>query len=110
MLMHVFEQTARTNFLGFCLSLDFFEKPEFKDIDSLAQALANINAEKASRALQAHKNINDHGEHEGFPRQLLEAMAPVDKDCALQALRMAELVSYYISQVPYDLNKMIFND
>ncbi|MBY0315587.1 MAG: hypothetical protein K2Q26_08715 [Bdellovibrionales bacterium] len=110
MLMHVFEQSARIHFLGFCLSLDFFEKPEFKETDSLAKALTRINADKASQILEAHKNINAHGEHEGLSSRLLEAMAPVSKEYALQALRMAELVSHYIAQTPTDLNQMIFND
>ena len=110
MLMHIFEQSARTNFLGFCLSLDFFETPDFKETDSLAKALARNNADKASRALQSRKNINAHGEHEGFPSRLLEAMAPVNKEYALQALRMAELVSSYMTQTLTDLNQMIFND
>lgn len=109
-LMSAFEAAARTNFLGFCLCLDFFEKPEFTKTDSLSEVLEKLGETTAARALQAHKNINDHGEHEGFSTKLLSVMMPAAPEYVHQATKIAELVSFYISQVPYDLNQMIFND
>jgi len=107
-LMSLLERCATHNFLAFCMALDFFEKPQFKNQDSLAEMLSKTGESLASRGLQAHKNINDHGEHEGFSGKLLSAMKPVTADYAVQALKMAELVSSSIAQVPHDLDDTIF--
>lgn len=106
-LMQLLEKAAFHNFLAFCICLDFFEKPQFKDQDSLAEVLGKLGEATASRALQAHKNINDHGEHEGFSRLLLVNMQPVEAPYLVQALQFAELVSKSIINVSHDLQKII---
>lgn len=106
-LMFLLEKSGFHNFLAFCICLDFFEKPQFKDQDSLAQVLHKLGESTASRALQAHKNINDHGEHEGFSRKLLLNMKPVEKSYLIQALQMTELVSKSIIHVSHELQKLI---
>lgn len=106
-LMQLLEKCAFYNFLAFCMSLDFFEKPQFKDQDALAEVLLKLGEATAARSLQAHKNINDHAEHEGFARTLLLKMNPVDGPYLRQALQFAELVSKSIIHVSHDLEKMI---
>jgi hypothetical protein len=106
-LMDSLKGSASTNFLAFCLALDFFEKPQFRDEDELGETLTRQGHAEAARALQVHKDINDEGEHEAVSQELLETMKPVTADYARQALRLAELVSSSISQVPHDLRKKI---
>jgi hypothetical protein len=106
-LMAMLEACASTNFLGFCMALDFFEKPQFRDEDALAEMLRSMGKTEAAKALDIHKNINDSGEHETFSAALLAHMKPVDQAYAAQALRMAELVSSAIARIPYDLEERI---
>ncbi|MES2504016.1 MAG: hypothetical protein V4534_03975 [Myxococcota bacterium] len=107
-LMNILRVSAEKNFLAFCINLDFFEKPQFKEKDGLAELLENSAEFTAAKSLHIHKKINDEGGHESVPLTLLTHMRPVDKVYAHQALCLAELASFAIAQIPYQLESCLF--
>lgn len=106
-LMALLKAAATHNFVALSLSLDFFERPQFKDNDTLADVLTSASLKDAAKNLQIHKDINDSGGHECVSHHFLSFSKPLDRTYALQALRIAELVSWAIARVPYELEERV---
>lgn len=92
-LMHLLSFTASRNFLAFCLCIDQFERNTYQKMDPLAQLLLSLGFEKAAKQVNAHYEINDAGQHENVALKFLESMPPCEPDYALEAIRLAEIVS-----------------
>ncbi len=98
-LMCFLEFAARYNFLAFAIAVDFFERRVYEKVEPLAQLLETRGQSEAARRLNQHKNINTGGDHHGVARDFLVAMAAVEPEYARQALRIAEAISFLMSQV-----------
>jgi hypothetical protein len=98
-LMCLLEFSARHHFLAFAMAVDFFERRIYEKVEPLALALEKRGFDEAARRLTQHKNINEHGEHHSTAKSFLNWMAPCDADYACDALRIAEAISYTMSQV-----------
>lgn len=98
-LMCLLEFAARKNFLAFAIAIDFFERRIYDRVEPLAVLLEQRGFPEAAKRLSAHKNINDAGEHHCAGRDLLEFMAACDPGYAREALKIAEAISFAMSQV-----------
>ena len=99
-LMHLLRFAAGRNFLGFAMAIDFFERSSYEETDPLAQLLTKGGFEKAAAQINRHMKINDAGGHENVARGFLAHMAPCDPLYALEALRLAEVISLFVMSVP----------
>lgn len=102
-IMSILKQLGSTSFLGFCLAIDFFEKPSFDEVDPLTELLRHFHHDIAASCLQKHKTINDDGGHECISLDLLSHMNLVDKDYALFAIRLSEVLTDEMTSVTADL-------
>lgn len=98
-LMCSLEFAARHHFLAFAMAVDCFERRVYEDVEPLAKLLDDRGFSEAAKRLNQHKNINSSGEHHGVAREFLTEMAAVDPEYARQALRIAEAISFLMSQV-----------
>ncbi len=98
-LMCLLEFTANRNFLAFAMAVDFFERRIYHKVEPLAELLEQRGFSEAAKRLSQHKHINDAGEHHNTARDLLNWMAPCEPAYAHEALRIAEAVSYTMSQI-----------
>jgi len=98
-LMNLLKSAAESNFLAFCIAIDFFERSSYEEIDPLASLLLKGGFEEAARKINRHKEINDMGGHENMSLKLLGPMLPVDEVYAREAMRIAELISKVINKV-----------
>lgn len=92
-LMDVFGAAARRNFLGFSMIVDIFERSSYTRRDPLAELLAKGGQLAAAKQIERHREINDSGGHENAALSFLNHMRSVDAQYAIEALRLAELVT-----------------
>ena len=92
-LMDLLKFAAQRNFLAFAMIVDFFERSSYQESDAFADVLEHGGLSTAAKQINRHKDINDGGEHENFALGFLAFMAPVKKDYAEEALRLAEVTS-----------------
>jgi hypothetical protein len=92
-LMFLLEYYAGRNFLAFCFAVDAFERNNFEENDPMAQLLIDRGYERAAQFINAHKNINDHGNHENVAASFLCSMKNCDKTYAREAIRLMEVLS-----------------
>lgn len=98
-LMEVFREIAKRNFLAFALVVDIFERTSYKEEDPLANLLRAGGLEAAARQADVHREINDSGEHENVALGFLADMKAVDSEYAIEALQLAELATLTIHQL-----------
>jgi hypothetical protein len=99
-LMRLLRFAAGRNFLAFAMAVDFFERSSYEETDPLAKLLGRGGFDKAARQINRHMEINDAGGHENVSFGFLEHMGPVPAAYALEALRLAELVTLVMNSVP----------
>ncbi|RZA25959.1 MAG: hypothetical protein EOP10_05180 [Proteobacteria bacterium] len=98
-IMHLLKFAAERNFFAFAMAIDFFERSSYEDIDPLAQLLIKGGFDKAAKQINRHMEINDAGGHENVACSFLESMAPCDPAYALEALRIAEMLSLVMNSI-----------
>lgn len=98
-LMQVLKFAAQRNFLAFSMAIDAFERSNFDDTDPIARLLIVGGFDKAAHYLNAHMNINDHGNHDNVAKKFLRYMAPCDRNYAKEALRLMEVISLLMSAI-----------
>jgi hypothetical protein len=108
-IMQLLKKSGEVNFLSFCLAVDFFEKPNFDQIDPLGDLLAFFGKTIAANCLQKHKNINDGGEHDAIALDLLAPMKAVSAEYAITAICIAEVLSDEMTSVTSQLLNL-FNE
>lgn len=102
-IMSLLKQSGQYNFLSFCIAIDFFEKPNFDETDPLADLLLFHQKIVAADCLQKHKNINDDGKHDSIALQFLKPMKPINRDSALFAIRLAEILTDEMTSVTSEI-------
>lgn len=98
-IMVLLKFAAERNFLAFAMAVDFFERSSYEKIDPLAQLLIRGGYEKAAKQINRHMEINDAGGHENVACSFLELMAPVSPEFALEAMRIAEMLSVLMNNI-----------
>lgn len=98
-LMHLLKFAAQRSFLGFAMAVDCFERSSYEKTDPLAQLLIKGGFEKAAKQINRHMDINDAGEHENVACTFLEFMAPCEPEYAIEALRIAELITLVMNSL-----------
>jgi hypothetical protein len=99
LLMEVFREVAKRNFLAFALVVDIFERSSYRKEDPLANLLRAGGLETAAKQADIHRDINDSGGHENVALGFLVDMTPVSEDYAIEALSLAELATLTIHQL-----------
>ncbi len=92
-LMNLFKQTAQENLLAFCFIIDMFERSSGAQSNPIVQALLKMGKDKAAKPIQAHANINVHGEHDNESFEILSALGLLPKDYILDALYWSQKAS-----------------
>lgn len=111
-LMHLLKFAAQRNFLAFAMAVDGFERSSYEETDPLAQLLIKGGFEKAAMQINRHMDINDAGEHENVACSFLQYMAPCDPEYALEAIRIAELITLVMNSLTestVELFKLVLN-
>jgi hypothetical protein len=98
-LMKILKAAAKNNLLAFAMIVDFFERSSYQDSDPLAQVLRKGGYLKAAGQIDKHKDINDEGEHENVALEFLDYMGPCDNQYAAEALKIAELATYFMNSI-----------
>lgn len=98
-LMFLLEYFAGRNFLAFCMAIDAFERGNYEENDPMAQLLIDRKFDRAAQFINAHKNINDHGDHENVAVSFLFSMKGCDREYAREAIRLMELLSLTMCSV-----------
>lgn len=106
-LMDLLQFSARRNFLAFTMIVDFFERSSYQSSDPLAELLSEGGLSAAARHIDRHHAINDAGEHENVAQGFLENMAPVDKNYATEALRLAEATTNAMNLIAFGVEQML---
>lgn len=92
-LMDLFASVGRRNFLAFAMVVDYFERSSYQEHDPLAEMLVGGGQVQAAKFVDVHKDINDAGGHENAALAFLASMGPVAPDYAMEALKLAEVVT-----------------
>lgn len=98
-LMYMLKYCATRNFLAFSMAIDAFERSNYQEIDPLAQLLLKGGFDKAAEFVNLHMKINDDGKHENIAAQFLLCMNLCDRDYALEALRLMEILSMLMCKI-----------
>lgn len=98
-LMALLQYLGQRNFLAFTMAVDAFERNNYEEADPLAQLLEKGGFDKAADFVNLHMKINDSGNHENVAQQFLQFMDLCDRDYALEAMRLMELLSVVMSSV-----------
>ncbi|MEQ1875165.1 MAG: hypothetical protein ABL958_00875 [Bdellovibrionia bacterium] len=98
-LMEVFREVAKRNFLAFAMVVDIFERTSYQGGDPLASLLRAGGHDTAARQADIHRDINDSGGHENIALGFLAEMKAVDSEYAQEALRLAEVATLTIHQL-----------
>lgn len=106
-LMDGFKFIGQKNLLAFSAVVDVFERTSYRKEDPFATVLKTGGFNKASKLVDAHREINDHGHHENVALAFLKNMKVVDEDYAREALRLAELNTMIINQHSKELLEII---
>lgn len=106
-LMELFDRIGKRNFLAFAMVVDIFERTSAGDEDPFATVLRAGGAEGAARFVDAHREINDQGEHENVALGFLREMKAVDPAYVVESLRLAELLTQVIHAVSADTLKAL---
>lgn len=104
-LMAALEYLAGRNFLAFAMAVDAFERNNYEESDPLAKLLKEGGFDKAAEFINLHMKINDSGEHENIAQTFLKHMALCDRDYALEALKLMEVLSVLMTTI----SKSVFN-
>lgn len=108
-LMDLFLLVGQRNFLAFSMVVDIFERTSYRDQDPFATALIEGGEAKAASQIEVHREINDSGGHENVAIGFLKDMAPVNADYAVEALRLAELLTQVIHSISKDTLTILKN-
>lgn len=98
-LMYMLKYIATRNFLAFSMAIDAFERSNYQEIDPLAQLLIKGGFDKAAEFVNLHMKINDEGKHENVAAQFLSCMNLCDKEYALEAIHLMELLSMFMCTI-----------
>ena len=98
-LMELFEKIGKTNLLAFAMTVDVFERSSYQKEDPFAELLEKGGEGRAAKQMEIHRDINDAGEHENVALSFLESAQAVNQPYAVQALRLAELLTQVIHQI-----------
>lgn len=98
-LMLMLKYIAQRNFLAFSMTVDAFERSNYTHTDPMADLLQKLGYDQAAKYINIHMNINDNGNHENIALNLLEYMDLCDRDYALEALRLMEVLSLIMSTI-----------
>lgn len=105
-LMALLQFCAKKNFLGLCLVIDSFERSNYQKVDPMAKILIKAGYEKAAQQINRHMHINDAGGHENIAMGLLKNMTACNHAYCLEALKMAELVTLIMVQIPQSVARL----
>lgn len=97
--MDLFAAIARRNLLAFAMVVDIFERTSYGDGDPLAVLLEEAGETIAAQQIDRHRAINDAGGHENLGLSFLRDMKAVDANYAIEAMRLAELLTLVILQI-----------
>lgn len=98
-LMGILKYLASRNFLAFAMAIDAFERNSYEDADPIAKLLANAGFDKSADFINLHMKINDEGEHDNVAMGFLEPMSLCDRDYALEALKLMEVLSVVMTTI-----------
>lgn len=101
-LMELFRTIAARNFLAFSMVVDIFERSSYTSEDPFANVLKSGGHDVAATQIAAHREINDMGGHENVAVGFLQHMQPVSAEYAVEALRLAELLTQVIHSISKD--------
>lgn len=93
----LFEASGKNNLTAFCLALDLFEHPQYRDDKSLITFFDKTN--KALNWPPCNQNIGQN---------LLSYTMPLNSLVAEQAMRIVELMSFAVAQICHELEQRIF--
>lgn len=97
LLMDLFHQLARFNFLAFAFAVHLFERPQFEDVHPVTKLLREHGLDKAADRYEVHHRINDDGDHDHIGFDLIRVLPPLSSVAARQAVRWAEAMSRVMS-------------
>lgn len=103
-LMAALKYIAGRNFLAFSMAIDAFERNNYEKIDPMAKLLSDKGFDKAASFINLHMKINDEGGHENVAQTFLAAMDLCDKDYALEALKLMEVLSVIMTTITESVN------
>ena len=93
LLMDVFEQIAKNNFLAFAFAICVFERPQLEDIHPITRLLQENDLGEAARRYEAHHKINEDGDHDHIGFEMIQRMPFLNREEAIQATHWAEALS-----------------
>ena len=97
--LHLLKFCAERNFLAFSMAIDAFERSNCEEVDPMAQLLMHGGFHKAAEFINLHMKINDDGDHENVAQKFLAPMELCDRDYALEAIRLMEILSLVMSSM-----------
>ena len=101
-LMELFHVIAKRNLLAFSMVVDIFERTSYHGNDPFAKVLHEGGENAAASQIDLHRDINDSGGHENVAVEFLKDMRPVSQEYAVEALRLAELLTQVIHLISAD--------
>ncbi len=101
-LMELFQLIAERNLLAFSMVVDIFERTSYRKEDPFAELLVKGGEADAASQIEIHREINDAGGHENVAIEFLKDMCPVNKDYAVESLRLCELLTQVIHSISKD--------
>lgn len=106
-IMDLLKFAAQNHFLGFCMIVDMFERSAYTDRDPFSKVLEDGGLLDAAKQIEIHKKINDSGSHENVVLGFLEYMGPIEKNYAIEALRIAERATELLHSISSEILKRI---
>ena len=106
-LMELLKLSGSRNFLAFALAVDIFERTTYSKRDPLAVLLESGGHKFAAKQIDSHREINDVGGHENLALSFLSEMVPVTEGYAREALHFAEMISFMIQRLSFELTAVV---